>query len=152
MEEEVSRRLAKKMLDFQIQWGQWHKNLSKHMFNINGKNNISLTVQQFIILMFIHKMNINTVSEMSCLLNLSKSSLSLTLSKMEQENLLKKTVWVEGDDGRKVYFSATKKGILALEERQKRVLEFFTEFCEGLSQEQKQDLETGIEKLSRVLK
>ncbi len=152
MEEEASRRLAKKLFDFQIQWGQWHKNLSNHIFNINGKNNISLTIQQFIILTLIHKMDINTVSQMSYLLNLSKSSLSLTLSKMEQEDLLKKTPPAKGEDGRRVYFFITKKGIAALEEREKRVLEFFTEFCEGLSQEQKQYLETGIENLSRVLK
>ena len=78
---ESSQKLAKKMLDFQIQWGQWHKNMVNQIFNINGKNNIDLTIQQFIILMLIHKMDINSVSQIAYLLNLSKSSISLTLSK-----------------------------------------------------------------------
>ncbi len=39
---ESSQKLAKKMLDFQIQWGQWHKNMVNQIFNINGKSNIDL--------------------------------------------------------------------------------------------------------------
>ena len=91
---ESSQKLAKKMLDFQIQWGQWHKNMVNQIFNINGKNNIDLTIQQFIILMLIHKMDINSVSQIAYLLNLSKSSISLTLSKMEKEDLLKQRRYV----------------------------------------------------------
>ena len=90
MEGDLSQQLAKKMLDLQIQWGQWNKNMINQVFNINGKSNIDLTLQQFIILMMVHKMDIKSVSQMACLLNLSKSSLSLTLSKMEKENLLQK--------------------------------------------------------------
>ena len=107
MMEASAQILAKKLLDFQIQWGQWNKNMVGQVFNVNGKNNIYLTFQQFIILMLVHKMDINTVSQMANLLNLSKSSLSLTLSKMEQENLLKKIPAPKGDDGRKVYLCIT---------------------------------------------
>lgn len=150
--EELSQTLAKKLLDFQIQWGQWNKNMVNQVFNVNGKNNIYLTFQQFIILMLIYKMEINTVSQMACLLNLSKSSLSLTLSKMEQENLLKKIPAPKGDDGRKIYLSITKKGIAALGEREQKTLQFYIEYCENLSQEQREDLELGIDKLSHTLK
>ena len=108
------------------------------VFNINGKNNISLTFQQFIILTLVHKMEINTISQLAALLNLSKSSLSLTLSKMEQENLLKKTPAPKGDDGRKVYLCITQKGLSALEEREQKTLDFFIEYCQNLTQEQKE--------------
>lgn len=123
---ESSQKLAKKMLDFQIQWGQWHKNMVNQIFNINGKSNIDLTIQQFIILMLIHKMDINSVSQIAYLLNLSKSSISLTLSKMEKEDLLQKVPAPKGDDGRKVYLYITEKGISALEEREQKTLQFFT--------------------------
>lgn len=152
MRETSAQILAKKMLDFQIQLSQWNKNIINQVFNINGKGNIDLTLQQFIILMLVHKMDINTVSQLANLLNLSKSSLSLTLSKMEQENLLKKMPAPKGDDGRKVYLCVTKKGSAVLKEREQKTLQFFIEYCENLSQEQKQDLELGIEKLSHVLK
>lgn len=148
---EQSQLLAKKMLDFQLQWGQWNKNMVNQVFNINGKSNIDLTIQQFIILMLIHKMNINTISQMAYLLNLSKSSLSLTLSKMEKEDLLQKTPAPKGEDGRKVYLSVTEKGAAALEEREQKTLQFFIEYCDSLSEKQRKDLEIGIEKLSHIL-
>ena len=132
MMEASAQILAKKLLDFQIQWGQWNKNMVGQVFNVNGKNNIYLTFQQFIILMLVHKMDINTVSQMANLLNLSKSA-------------------PKGDDGRKVYLCITKKGISALEEREQKTLEFFIEYCKNLSQEQREDLELGIEKLNHVL-
>lgn len=125
MKRDLSQDLAKKMLDFQIQWGQWNKNVINQVFNINGKGDNNLTLQQFIILMLIHKMDITSVSQMACLLNLSKSSLSLTLSKMEKEDLLQKTPAPKGDDGRKVYLCVTQKGISALEEREQKTLQFF---------------------------
>ncbi|USF29258.1 MarR family transcriptional regulator [Clostridium sp. MD294] len=151
MKRDLSQDLAKKMLDFQIQWGQWNKNVINQVFNINGKGDNNLTLQQFIILMLIHKMDITSVSQMACLLNLSKSSLSLTLSKMEKEDLLQKTPAPKGDDGRKVYLCVTQKGISALEEREQKTLQFFVEYCDSLSQQQRNDLSIGIEKLSHVL-
>ncbi len=151
MEGDLSQQLARQMLDLQIQWGQWNKNMINQVFNINGKSNIDLTLQQFIILMMVHKMDIKSVSQMACLLNLSKSSLSLTLSKMEKENLLQKMPPPKGDDGRKVYLCVTQKGISALEEREQKTLQFFVEYCDSLSQQQREDLQIGIEKLSHVL-
>lgn len=149
---EKSQELAKKMLDFQIQWGQWNKNMVNQVFNINGKNHINLTLQQFVILMLVHKMDIHSVSQMACLLNLSKSSLSLTLSKMEQEELLQKIPAPKGEDGRKIYLSITQKGVAALEEREQKTLQFYIEYCNSLSEGQREDLEIGIEKLSHILK
>lgn len=151
MKGDLSQELAKKMLDFQIQWGQWNKNMINQVFNINGKSNINLTLQQFIILMLVHKMDITSVSQMAYLLNLSKSSLSLTLSKMEKENLLQKIPAPKGEDGRRVYLCVTQKGISALEEREQKTLQFFVDYCESLSQQQREDLKMGIEKLSHVL-
>lgn len=121
------------------------------VFNINGKSNINLTLQQFIILMLVHKMDITSVSQMAYLLNLSKSSLSLTLSKMEKENLLQKIPAPKGEDGRRVYLCVTQKGISALEEREQKTLQFFVDYCDSLSQQQREDLQMGIEKLSHVL-
>lgn len=149
---EKSQELAKKMLEFQIQWGQWNKNMVNQVFNINGKNHINLTLQQFVILMLVHKMDIHSVSQMACLLNLSKSSLSLTLSKMEQEELLQKIPAPKGEDGRKIYLSITQKGVAALEEREQKTLQFYIEYCNSLSERQREDLEIGIEKLSHILK
>ncbi len=105
-------RFSKKILNFQILWGQWNKSVVNQVFNINGKGNSNLTLQQFIILMLVHRVDIKSVSQMACLLNLSKSSLSLTLSKMEKEGLLQKMPPPKGDDGRKVYLCVTQKEFL----------------------------------------
>ena len=37
MLETSAQILAKKLFDFQIQWGQWNKNMLGQVFNINGK-------------------------------------------------------------------------------------------------------------------
>ena len=151
MKGDLSQDLAKKILNFQILWGQWNKSVVNQVFNINGKGNSNLTLQQFIILMLVHRVDIKSVSQMACLLNLSKSSLSLTLSKMEKEGLLQKMPPPKGDDGRKVYLCVTQKGISALKESEQKTLQFFVEYCHILSQQQREDLQIGIEKLSGVL-
>ncbi len=150
MKGDLSQDLAKKILNFQILWGQWNKSVVNQVFNINGKGNSNLTLQQFIILMLVHRVDIKSVSQMACLLNLSKSSLSLTLSKMEKEGLLQKMPPPKGDDGRKVYLCVTQKGISALKESEQKTLQF-VEYCDSLSQQQREDLQIGIEKLSGVL-
>ena len=71
---------------------------------------------------------------------------------MEKEDLLQKVPAPKGDDGRKVYLYITEKGISALEEREQKTLQSFTKYCESLSNEEREDLEQGIEKLSHVFK
>ena len=55
MKGDLSQDLAKKILNFQILWGQWNKSVVNQVFNINGKGNSNLTLQQFIILMLVHR-------------------------------------------------------------------------------------------------
>lgn len=147
---EESKQLAAQIMNFNLSFIQWSKNSFDNNFNINGKNNFSLTVRQFHILAVIHNWGITTISEMVEFTGISKSSLSLTITKLEKGGYVTKECHRNKEDGRKVYLSVTTKGLEAIGEAHKRLMESFHVFYESLSPEKQQDLKEGIDKLSNV--
>lgn len=145
-----AKELAKKIMDFNLNFAMWSKNHFENNFNINGKSKYSLTMRQYHLLMIIHSLNNCTISEIETLLSISKSSLSLTITKLAKEGYLRKECHRWKGDGRKVYLFVSNKGLEALEESSERILHIFVAFYDSLSQEKQDDLRTGIEKLSNV--
>ena len=80
----------------------WNRAHIEKSFNINGKTKErALTIRQFHVLMFIKNANIHTLSEIAKWFSISKSSMSIMLSKLEKLGYL--TRKQEADmDGRKV--------------------------------------------------
>ncbi len=150
MENKEASLWAEKMLRFNLHLAHWNKRHFEHIFNINGKGGGDFTIRQFHLLIIIHKMDIHTISQLTEFLEISKSSLSLTISKLVKDGFLQKKQPSKQDDGRKVYFYVTEKGIRSLEEAHRQVLENLAAFYTQLDESKKNDLKIGLEKLSHI--
>ena len=144
--------LAMGLLNFNLQLGCWFAGNLRNHFNINGKGNIEISMRQFQILMALQHHNVDNISGLENIFNISKSSLSLTISKMENTGLLYKEHYPEDKDRRTVHLRLTSKG----EEITKKFFEAicisFTDFYGTLDDAQRENMKIGIEKLSKVFK
>jgi|GEM_PF-322555 len=108
-----SNSIAEKLFLLSKNMKTWsYKHFQKAMFT-NAKCCIvpkDLTLRQLQIIHLIREDSINTISGIANEFNLSKSSTSLTISKMVKKGYLQKIAPSENDDGRKVYFHITEKG------------------------------------------
>ncbi len=123
----------------------------ENYFNINGKNNNGITMHQFNILSTIYYTKINTISGLENVFGISKSSLSITVKKLENDGYISKKNDIN-EDGRKVYLEVTDKGIEEIKIKEKIMYELFKIFFNSLSEENKENLQDGIVKLNKVFK
>lgn len=154
LNQDETRILAEKMLAFFIRFSHWKTQVYDQKFNINGKgkNTPELTVRQFGILFLIHHYKLKTVSELVQEINISKSSISLMVTKLTDEGYLRKKAPRKGDDGRKVYIELTAKGKRALEELTNNIFLVFDSFYNSLAEDRKGDFITAIESFDAVFK
>ena len=105
------------MLEFGTEIAHWNRRYVRKEIITQRLEELGLTNHQIDILgtLFANP-DLNTVSALSANLFISKSSLSLMLSKLEKGGFLEKTAATGEDDGRKVYISLTEKGRKAVEE------------------------------------
>ena len=93
-----ARKIAEELvaLNMNILW--WNRQHIEKLFNINGKNNMQdLTMRQFHVLMLVQTMNLHTVSELSNWSRISKSSMSIMVSKLKKLGYLYKEQAVDTD-------------------------------------------------------
>ena len=104
------------MLDFATDVSHWNKRHVTKEIITQRLEELGLTQHQVEILGVLSaNPELNTVSALSANLFISKSSLSLMLSKLEKGGFLEKTAATGEDDGRKVYISLTEQGKEAVE-------------------------------------
>ena len=147
---ENTRVLAKQFLDFHLKFGCWNAQNTRNHFNLNGKNANELSMRQFQILLLLYETKLETVSGLEEVLKISKSSLSLTISKMEKLGFITKSQYPDDADRRTVHIKVTPKGVEILKKFYEIVYETFDGFYMSLDTAQKENLKTGIEKLSKV--
>lgn len=147
------REIAKELIALNTNIFLWNREHIEKSFNINGKTKEGeLTVQQFRILTFIKNGGMHTVSEISNWLNLSKSSMSIMISKLEKNGYLRKEQAPDTDDGRKMYFYLTQKGMTAVAEAEERVLETVAGCFSSLDEEKQENFYAHLQELNRILK
>ena len=129
----------------------WNNMHFENYFNINGKNKNGITMHQFNILCTIYYAKINTISALENVFCISKSSLSITVKKLENEGYILKKNGID-EDGRKVYIEVTDKGIEEIKIKEKIMYELFRNFFNSLSEDNKENLKEGIVKLNKVFK
>lgn len=129
----------------------WHNVHFENYFNINGKNKNGITMHQFNILSKIYYAQINTISSLENVFGISKSSLSITVKKLENDGYILKKNGIDEDD-RKVYLEVTDKGIEEIKIKEKIMYELFKNFFNSLSEENKENLQDGIVKFNKVFK
>ncbi|NLK36587.1 MAG: MarR family transcriptional regulator [Epulopiscium sp.] len=142
--------LARMMCEFYLKLARWSKSYYLKNFNINGKGNYAITMRQFQILILLYDLGVETISELSELLAISKSSLSLTISKMVSEGYIRREMPSTTEDGRRVFFYVTEKGLQVLDESKNLMIESLSQYYSTLTEEQKEDLIIGLEKLGNV--
>lgn len=145
-----SEELAEKLFEFNLKLSNWDSSTYSKEFNRNGKGKYCLSVRQFHILFITYKFGFSTVSQYQNIMNISKSSLSLTVSKLVEEGYLRREQPQEDDDGRKVYIYITDKGKAAADEVLERIMDLFCRFYDSLDEQKQEDLKIGIEKLNHV--
>lgn len=104
------------MMDFATDVSHWNKKHATKAVIIRRLEELGLTQHQVEILGTLYNNpEWNTVSALSTELFISKSSLSLMLTKLEKGGFIEKTAAKGEDDGRKVYISLTVRGREAVE-------------------------------------
>lgn len=142
--------LADAMIQFAFQQMKWRKTHMDSYFNVNGKGGCEITLRQFQILTLIHNLEINTLTQITEYLNISKSSMSLTISKLEQDGYIRKEQAAQSDDGRRIYFFVTEKGVRLINKIGADFHSKTAEFCASLSTEKRQDLKICLDKLTKI--
>lgn len=151
MKNDEARALAQKMLDFNFHHALWFKKQLDRVMLFND-DTINITAAKLRILMAISAFDLNTLPALSCFLLTSKSSLSITITKMVKEGYLRKEMPAIGEDGRKIYFHITALGIELLHSIEKKSISALSEFCRELDDSEAKQLETGLHQLSQIYK
>lgn len=150
MEDLEARNLAKQLMIFHMKFLQWNISHYNKEFNINGKSKYPLTARQYSLLFLIDTMEGLTVSDIERVMDLSKSSISITLAKLVDEGFIEKKQ--EGRDRRRVNLGLTGKGKKELISVNERIEDMFYNSFHTLTQEKRRDLAIGIEKMTNVFK
>lgn len=117
------KELVQEFIALSIQMITWNRAHLEKTFNVNGKSNEdALTIRQFHVMVYIHKTGVQTVSKLASTFGISKSSMSIMLTKLEKIGYLHKE-HAGKEDGRKVYFRLTEKGTTALKEAEEQILQ-----------------------------
>lgn len=148
-----NKKIAKELitLNMNIFWWNW-EHIEKS-FNINGKTNEGeLTIRQFHVLSFIKNSHMRTISEIARWMRISKSSMSIMISKLEKNGYLRKEQAANTDDGRKMYFYLTEKGMAAVAEAEERVLDNVADCFAALDTEKQENIYAHLQELNQILK
>lgn len=139
-------KLINDLLTFNIRLGC----IMRNKFNVNGKGQFEISMRQFQILLALRLDNTDSISGLEQLFNISKSSLSLTISKMEKAGLILKEQLPDDKDRRMVHLRITSKGEEITKKFDEIICESFTDFYETLNEKQKENLKIGVNSLVKV--
>lgn len=117
MKAATGRDIVCEMIRLGTNINNWSKQYATKSRIVNRLDELGLTYHQLNVLGFLHSHpELDTVSALSTELHISKGSLSLMLSKLQQTGFVEKKAAAGGDDGRKVYVFLTEKGKSAVQE------------------------------------
>ena len=148
--DQAADELMSKFIEFHFKMAMWNANILKSEFNVNGRGEPELSLRRFMILYVARMKKEVTITELEHVMSISKSSLSITISKLVEDGLLVKKTPKAGQDGRKVYITISKKGIKSLSAAQNKLTDIFSQFYNSLNENQKKNLIIGIESLSGI--
>ena len=137
-------KLINDLLSFNMRLGC----IMRNKFNVNGKGQFEISMRQFQILLALRLNSIDSISGLEQLFNISKSSLSLTISKMEKSGFIHKEQLPDDKDKRTVHLKITSKGEEIIKKFDEIICQSFTDFYKTLNEKQKENLKrkpgTGI--------
>ncbi|MEA4816549.1 MAG: MarR family transcriptional regulator [Lachnospiraceae bacterium] len=142
--------LTKKLVKFKINVSKWLGKNAINMFELD-KNKNSLSERQFLILAHLDVFNQLTISQFEKMFHISKSSISLTISKLELNGYVKKEKGSLEEDGRKVYICLTDTGKAIVDEINLKFENFFNDFFGRLTKPQRKKLILAIDIFNSIL-
>lgn len=139
-------KLINDLLSFNMRLGC----IMRNKFNVNGKGQFEISMRQFQILLALRLNSIDSISGLEQLFNISKSSLSLTISKMEKSGFIHKEQLPDDKDKRTVHLKITSKGEEITKKFDEIICQSFTDFYKTLNEKQKENLKIGVNSLVKV--
>ena len=139
-------KLINDLLSFNMRLGC----IMRNKFNVNGKGQFEISMRQFQILLALRLNSIDSISGLEQLFNISKSSLSLTISKMEKSGFIHKEQLPDDKDKRTVHLKITSKGEEITKKFDEIICQSFTDFYKTLNENQKENLKIGVNSLIKV--
>ena len=139
-------KLINDLLSFNMRLGC----IMRNKFNVNGKGQFEISMRQFQILLALRLNSIDSISGLEQLFNISKSSLSLTISKMEKSGFIHKEQFPDDKDKRTVHLKITSKGEEITKMFDEIICQSFTDFYKTLNEKQKENLKIGVNSLIKV--
>ena len=139
-------KLINDLLSFNMRLGC----IMRNKFNVNGKGQFEISMRQFQILLALRLNSIDSISGLEQLFNISKSSLSLTISKMEKSGFIHKEQLPDDKDKRTVHLKITSKGEEIIKKFDEIICQSFTDFYKTLNENQKENLKIGVNSLVKV--
>lgn len=139
-------KLINDLLSFNMRLGY----IMRNKFNVNGKGQFEISMRQFQILLALRLNSIDSISGLEQLFNISKSSLSLTISKMEKSGFIHKEQLPDDKDKRTVHLKITSKGEEITKKFDEIICQSFTDFYKTLNEKQKENLKIGVNSLIKV--
>lgn len=124
--------------------------IMRNKFNVNGKGQFEISMRQFQILLALRLNSIDSISGLEQIFKISKSSLSLTISKMEKSGFIRKEQHPDDKDKRIVHLKITSKGEEITKKFDEILYESFTDFYKTLNEKQKEYLKIGVNSLVKV--
>ena len=139
-------KLINDLLSFNMRLGC----IMRNKFNVNGKGQFEISMRQFQILLALRLNSIDSISDLEQLFNISKSSLSLTISKMEKSGFIHKEQLPDDKDKRTVHLKITSKGEEITKKFDEIICQSFTDFYKTLNENHKENLKIGVNSLVKV--
>lgn len=139
-------KLINDLLSFNMRLGC----IMRNKFNVNGKGQFEISMRQFQILLALRLNSIDSISGLEQMFNISKSSLSLTISKMEKSGFIHKEQLPDDKDKRTVHLKITSKGEEITKKFDEIICQSFTDFYKTLNENQKENLKIGVNSLVKV--
>lgn len=148
MDDEITEDIddiASKIMQIHLGMIRWNVKYMSEFFDINGKKPDILTRTQMELLKIIDSIEKVTISQLGKIMCVSKSSISITVSRMEAYGYVNRYKNGDETDGRKTFLGITKKGKIALENIEKEMLQGFEKYYKSMSEEDKENLKNGID-------
>ena len=147
----TGREVVLSMLDLATDIARWNKKYTTRKVLLTKLEEIGLTSHQVEVLGFMYaNPELDTVSAMASEMFISKGSLSLMLSKLENGGFVQKKAAEGNDDGRKVYMHLTEKGKAAVEDIRETMVVSASDVFEDMDEEKRTLFYTKVKELQEL--
>lgn len=151
MKEVAGREVVIELMELGRELGHWSRKYNTKDELTEKLDELNITLHQVELMSFMYSNpELNTVSQLSNELFISKGSLSLMLTKLQNTGFVQKAAAAGADDGRKVYVTLTEKGRFAVEDVQETILKSACGVFDNMDVERRQIFFTKVMELKEL--